>query len=161
MRINKARLCTNTVQRIIKLIVACSLGPDSSLAALPLQQHSQGQQSLFYTPKDNIKISPKEKYSMTEMQHSSSFNTTTLQFVPYGYARTVMHAKHSVGPYFLQKCFPQEAKLRFCIQPRLVKFAFAKWAPISSWFFAPQREIFYSMSHFPTCTNSPPRIVSV
>lgn len=67
MRINKPWLCTNTLQRLIKKIVACSQGPDSSLTSLPLHQHSQGQQSSFYTPKANIKISPKEKYSITEM----------------------------------------------------------------------------------------------
>lgn len=126
MRINKPRLCTETLQRLIKPTVACSQGPDPSLTSLPLPQHSQGQQSLFYTPKAEIKVSPKEKYSLTDLQHSSSFNTTTLQFVPRGYARIVTYAKHSVGPYFLQKRFSQEAKLRFFIQPRLVKFAFVK-----------------------------------
>lgn len=65
MRINKPRLCTNILQRLIKLIVACSQGPDSSLTSLPLPRHSQGQQTFFHTPKASVKISPKEKYSIT------------------------------------------------------------------------------------------------
>lgn len=81
-------------------------------------------------------LNPKEKQSITEMPHSSNISNTTLQCAPHGYARIVIYAKHSVGPCFLQQCFSQEAKLHFFIQPRLVKFAFAKWVSslhILSW----------------------------
>lgn len=158
MRINKRWL--STLQSLIKLIVACAQEPDSSLTSLPLHQ-----QSLLYMPKANIKISPKEKQSITDRQHSSGFDTTRLGFAPHGYASTVMDAEHSLGPYFLWNCFSQEAKFCFFIQARLVKFAFVNQLPIALWFhclvwgwvcFFLLKERLLTMCHISiTLTNSP------
>lgn len=64
-----------------------------------------------------------------------------------------MYAEDSVGPVFPLKMFLTGSQITFLHSTTAVKFAFAEWVLISSWFFAPQREIscgFHHTCRFPT-----------
>lgn len=130
--------------------MGCLQGPDSSLTSLRLNQQSQGQSCVCRIPAE-----PTPRWVPRRSAVHLKCSTGVVAILPcFSVFATdtreleFMQRKHSVGPYFLRKCFSQEAKSHFFIQPRLVKFVFAKWVPISQWFFAPPRQISYGVSRF-------------